>query len=174
MQIKNAEKYIQLLMKVLCDNGIISEPEDARELFAKNKIHKNKDGDIVGWIISSEEIKFWDIALLDVDEYAEFKNLNKIIELTTFSYHFQPKRNERLKEYRIDKNQDGVHANPAADSGLNDHLGPENLKLNINKFNLLVSIYIACNYINSDNLYPLYDQNAEYYNSIIGGQEGTY
>ena len=174
MQIRNAKKYIQSLIKTLCDNDIISEPKEAEKLFSKNKLHKNENGDIVGWIISAKEIKFWGVAILDVDEYAEFKQYKKTIDLTTFSYHFQPKSSDKLMEYRIDKDHDEVHANPAIDSGLNDHLNPAELKLNVNKFNLLVSIFIASKYISYDNLYPLYDQNAELYNSIIEGQEGNY
>jgi len=74
MQIRNAEKYIKSLIETICNNGIISEPKDARELFNKNQLHRNEDGEIVGWIISAKEIKFWGTAFLDVDEYAELRN----------------------------------------------------------------------------------------------------
>jgi len=174
MQIRNAEKYIKSLIDTMCNNGLISEPKDAKTLFNKNQLHRNEDGEIVGWIISAKEIKFWGTAFLDVDEYAEFRNYKKIIDITMFSYHFQPKNNDKLMEYRVDKDHEEVHANPAAESNLNDHLSPTELRLDINSFNLLISIFVAIKYINSENKYPLYDQNAEFYNSIIDGQEGIY
>jgi len=174
MQIRNPEKYIKSLIKIMRNNGIISEPKEARKLFNKNKLHKNEDGEIVGWIISAKEIKFWETAFLDVDEYAEFRQYKKIIDITTFSYHFQPKNNGEFMEYRIDKDHEEVHANSAVESNLNDHLSPSELKLDINSFDLLISIFVAIKYINSENKYPLYDQNASLYNSIIEGQEGNY
>jgi len=96
MQIRNAKKYIKSLIETMCDNGIISEPEDAGKLFDNNKLHKNESGEIVGWMISAKEIKFWETAFLDVDEYAEFRQYKKIVDITTFSYHFQPKNNDEL------------------------------------------------------------------------------
>jgi hypothetical protein len=174
MQIRNAEKYINYLIETMCNNGIISEPKDAVKLFDNNKLHKNESGEIVGWMISAKEIEFWETAFLDVDEYAEFRQYKKIVDITTFSYHFQPKDNDELMEYRVDKDHEEVHANPAAESNLNDHLSPTELKLDINSFNLLISIFVAIKYINFENKYPLHDQNAELYNSIIEGQEGNY
>lgn len=57
MEIRNAEKYINCLIETMCNNGIISKPKDAGKLFSNNKLYKNEDGEIVGWMISAKEIE---------------------------------------------------------------------------------------------------------------------
>ena len=172
MYIENEKHYIQDIIGLIFDTDFISSPKNPAELF-DGKIHKNTEGEIVGWVINSKEIKFWDEGMLDVDEYAERNNQNKITELSSFSYHFQPD-NETLKSYRIDKDYDDIHANSSRFSELDDHLSPAELKLKITKFNLIISIYIAMKYIKNEDKYPLLDENANFYNKIIDGKEGEY
>lgn len=172
MKIYNGKRYFNELIKILCQVGIIKHPKEIKKLIKKGTLHKNKDGKIVGWLINGE-IEFWSSDYLDVNEYAQKFDYSEYITLENFSYHFNPK-SEGLNFFRIDRIGENIHANPCNEYDLNEHLSPEDLKLKIKQFNLIISIHIAMKYISNPDKYPLLDEFSEIYNDIINGEGGKY
>jgi len=174
LRIYEPQKYINQLAIILSDYGIIKKPKDVIKLFDTGIIHKDRDGNIVGWQIQSKEIKFWDNAFIDIDENAEKLKYKEYCTLSNCSYHFQPVRSsETLRQFRIDIVDGKPHANP---NNLHekDHLSPDELRLKIKLFNLIVCLYIVIEYLKNQEKYPLDNHHADLYNNIIEGLEGKY
>jgi hypothetical protein len=165
VKIFNGKLYLNELIRILSQVRIIKHPKDIHKLFKKGTLHKNKNGEIVGWFIQGE-IKFWSNDYLDVNESAQKYSYNNHITLENFSYHFNPE-NENLNYFRIDKMGENLHANTCDNYNLKKHLLPEELKLEIEQFNLIISIHISMTYISNPDKYPLLDEFSEMYNNII-------
>jgi len=168
MEIYNGKKYLEKIIKVFAENNMIKSPKDFKNILLANKLHINKNGDIVGWIIKGKEINFWSKDYLDVDEYAQLNQQEKKLSIYKFSYHFKP-YNDKLDFFRIDNNNSKIHAHASEKYFSEDHIYPEKLKLKIIFFNLLVGIFIVLKYIKNPDKYPLLEENADMYNSIIEG-----
>jgi len=174
LRINEPEKYFNELAKILSDYDIIKEPKEINKLFETGKLHTDNQGNIVGWQVQSKKIKFWDDAFIDFDENAEKLKYKEYFSLSNCSYHFQPEQtNKVLRQFRVDIEDGKPHANPD-DIYDKDHLYSDELKLNIKMFNLVVSVYIAIEYLKNQEKYPIENQYADIYNNIIQGLEGKY
>ncbi|HHV76816.1 MAG TPA: hypothetical protein GXX39_05555 [Syntrophothermus lipocalidus] len=158
--VKNARRYFERLNSLLHNNNIIVEPKNCSSLLL---IHVDGQRRILGWKIEREQVKFDDTSYLDCDEYAI--KASQFYWITSFSYHFQPSREEILF-YRIDLKDGQLHINPDPRCGLSQHLTGEGT-LDVKDFNLYLALLVALQYVGSYDKYPVDQGNREMYNRVI-------
>lgn len=161
-KIADPRKYFSSIQRML-NKGVIDSPKNYRDLF---ELKKGRNGELLGWEVINRRVNFYTEDFLKATEKTIRKKLLDAYVIDQHSYHFSPKGDSDLECFRIDKNKgQGLHANDERD-GENHHLSAEQLKLDINSFNLYIAIILSFLYI-SKGKYPLDNSFAEEYNSDI-------
>jgi hypothetical protein len=162
--ISDVKRYFGQLHRFLSEHKLIDDPKELKSLVT---ISKNKNGEIIGWIIHRKEIKFSGFEKLKCDEKA-IRNFNEFI-LNRFSYHFNTKENDELQSYRIDLDSVGLHLNP--DPSLEETYGHRvlqtSLTLNLAHFNCLLALHLALQYM-KHKIYPACS-DGHVYNNVLDG-----
>lgn len=160
----DSKQYLQLLHRFISEHNLINDPKHLKSLVT---ISRNKQGELLGWIIDDKKIIFSNSEILKCNERAG-RSRNEII-IKRFSYHFNPNGNPELLSYRIDHDNKGVHLNP--DPSLEREYGhrllPDNISLNIHQFHCLFALHLALQYIRQKE-YPAFS-GGEVYNTILEG-----
>ena len=150
--------YMHCISRLL-NRGIIEVPKSAKELFNLRVVN----GNVLGWEIKNQEILFNTSDYLDVDEKASYKSSLDGYIINEYSYHFNASEKNSTESYRLDNDKRiGPHANDER-SGINKHLLPHELKLDILDLNLYIAIHLALLYI-SNGKYPLDSCNGDQFN----------
>jgi hypothetical protein len=147
----------------MLNNGAINLPKNYHDMF---KLRKGKNGELLGWEIINKRVFFYNNDFLKVDEKAKSKKALGEYLIEKHTYHFNPHEDNDLERFRIDKKRsEPLHANDER-NGNNLHLSPEQLKLDINNFNLYLAIHLSLLYI-SKRKYPLDDKYGNEYNAEL-------
>ncbi|KKM11244.1 hypothetical protein SY88_09620 [Clostridiales bacterium PH28_bin88] len=154
------DRYINRLKKFLQNQYLIKEPKRLESIcFASH----DRQGNTLGWAIMGQEIVLRHDNYLDVDEYGRRVSDN-LAKITTFSYHFQPEQSSGLREWRIDFKDCDLHVNP--DGGDNEHLDPDQVPLDIDNFNLYLTLILTILYT-SKRIYPFEPEAEAVYQSSL-------
>lgn len=169
-------KYLLLIQNSIHNNGLIMKAPPTPIEIVHYKYKK-----IVGIRATERNIYFENDHRLKYTEDGKVINGEKI-EITDFSYHFQPEKGSICKQsgywpFRVDKNsKQGLHANHEKEGNPPERWNsswPHELRegihtaLILSQFCLAVAIQVVLNYIKNKTEYPLNPNCAQKYNTII-------